>query len=158
MVLDLAGFATIAADYPDRLRKANRVAINRAALAVTNEIRQQIVAATGDSRLSGVGRSGARVGARFDVKGSVNPTAIIRATGPLHLVERPTSAHRIEPRRRRRRGRPGAVVVDGHPYAYVNHPGAHSFRQPWAKGVNAGLPMAVRIFADVQWETLTRAF
>lgn len=158
--MDLAGFATAMAGLPGRIDKANRIAVNRSALAITADVRAAILASTGDSRLSGVGRSGAKVGARYDVKGAGNPTALIRATGPLHLIERPTSAHPIRPRARRRRRstRPPALVVNGHPYASVDHPGSRRPSRPWERGTNSGIPKAVRIFADEQWSALTGAF
>lgn len=160
MAMDLGTFAQAMADFPKRIEAANRIAVNRAALAITTDVRAAISAATGDSRLSGVGRNGAKVGARYDVKGTVNPTALIRATGPLHFLERPTSAHRIEPkaRRRRRSGRPPAVVVNGRPFASVDHPGSHRPSRPWERGTASGIPKATREFADIHWQTLVGTF
>lgn len=91
----------IAVQLGPELQAAQTRGIRQGALAVTTAIRAEIRADTGDMRLSGVGRRGARVGARFDVKGTVNPTAIVTATGPLHLIERSTQPHPITPRGRR---------------------------------------------------------
>lgn len=90
-------------------------------------------------RLRGVGNRGARVGVRYDVKGSgVNAVALLRATGPLHLLDNPTKPHRIEPRRRRRGGK-RAVLVNGQPVAYVEHPGTRG-KRTFARGVEAAKP------------------
>ena len=80
------------------LPKAQLVGVSRAAQHVTTSIRGEILAVTGDNRLSGVGKRGARVGAEYKIFGSTNPTAYIKAKGPLHLVERDTRPHSIEPR------------------------------------------------------------
>lgn len=158
--LDLAGFAQQMAAMPDELLTMRRLGVNRSALAVTTAIRASIAGGTGgDSRLSGVGRGGARVGARYDVKGAANPTALIRATGPLHLVEYPTRAHEI-PRRggRRRRGRgQRVVVVNGHPYARV-HRGPTRGKGLWQRGVATGMPRGVDEFRQAQHRMMVRNF
>lgn len=63
----------------------------------------------GDMRMSGVGKRGRKVGVRFDEQSN---RVLIRATGPLHLLDRPTKAHRI-PRRRGGRARKRYVVIPG---------------------------------------------
>lgn len=147
--MTMAQFANQMRDAPEVLRTQERAGVNQSALAITNTLRDYIRAASGgDMRLSGVGRRGAKVGARFDVKGTTNPTALIRATGPLHLVEGNTSAHRIPREGRRRRGRARVVVVNGHPYAYVNHPGTWG-KRPWARGSAVGIPKGIRAWSDV---------
>lgn len=83
----------------------------------------------GTTRLRNVGKNGARVGARFDMKGGANPTALLRYTGPAHLINNPTSPHVIEPRGRTRtaggRKRKGAqaLTIGGNVRAYAHHPG-----------------------------------
>jgi hypothetical protein len=53
-------------------------------------------ASGGDGVLSGVGVKGAKVGARFDMKGSTfDPEAMIKAYGPLHLLDFNTASHMI---------------------------------------------------------------
>ena len=63
----------------------------------------------GDSRLSGVGKRGAKVGARFDIKGD---RVVMKATGPLHFVAHPMQPHRI-PKKRGSRARRRYVVIPG---------------------------------------------
>lgn len=41
------------------------------------------------------GRGGRKASVRYDIKGTVNPTAIVQANGPFPLVERPTRAHML---------------------------------------------------------------
>lgn len=47
-------------------------------------------------KISGVGKSGAKWGVGFDVKGgTANPTALVKSRGPIWLVEGPVKAHHI---------------------------------------------------------------
>ncbi len=142
MPRDLDDLATSIGRTIPALQEAQKRGIQKAALHVTGKIRDEIRSVTGDMRLSGVGRRGAKVGAKFDIKGSINPTALITATGPLHLIERDTSPHRI-PRTRGRKKR--IAVIDGHPYHHANHPGTAG-KHPFAKGVARGAPDTPKIF------------
>lgn len=150
-------------DLPGQIRAQSRVAVNASALTITNTLREQIRAASGgDMRLSGVGRrGGTRVGARYDVKGTDNPTALIRATGPLHLVENPTSPHVIPKqgatRGRGRNKRARVVVVNGRVFARVNHPGTRG-KQPWRKGVTAGVPKGTRAYMNTMGDLWPRVW
>lgn len=89
-----AQFAAKLAKTVQEIEGINARAVKDAAL-VTKDIyernlRRDIGA---DQRLSG--RNNAKVGARFDVKGTKNPTALVRAVGPAQLVESPSDAHVI---------------------------------------------------------------
>ncbi len=146
---------------PADIQTANRDGVNRAALAITNTIRDSIRAATnGSMRMSGIGARGARVGARYDVKGAANPTALIRATGPLHLLESGRSGgYPIRPRARRRRrgGRPPALLINGsfRPSAVG---GSTAGKRVWSRGVDAGIPNGVQEFAQAQHAMMVRNF
>lgn len=134
--LDPASLASLRS-LPTRLSTAHERAVGRSAFAAKRAIQRQSGYA---SRLSGVGRSGARLNIRYDLKGhGLNTTALVRATGPFHLLERPTKAHTIAPRRGRRGGGKRAVVTPYGPRASVQHPGT-SGKHPFEKGVNASLP------------------
>lgn len=80
-----------------------------------------------------------KVNARYDVRGRVNATAIVRYTGPAHLALNPTKPHRIEPRGRsgrgRRRGR-RALTIGGNVRAWANHPGTRG-KDPGARRAKA---------------------
>jgi len=136
----LADVTRMAATLPDALQRAQIAGVTKSALLVTTAIRGEIRAATGDNRLSGVGARGARVGAKYDVKGQVNPSAIISAKGPLHLIERDTSPHLIIPRGRRvgkrgRRLKGGQVLhmANGGYAASALHPGTRG-KHPFERG------------------------
>lgn len=116
---------------PKEMRVAEQRAVRKSALAVTGGVRDEIRAATGDMRLSGVGRRGAKVGARYTVAGA---KATIRATGPLQLIERPTRPHPIAPRKRRNGKRKALRLADGRFVASVQHPGTRG-KYPWSKGI-----------------------
>jgi hypothetical protein len=66
MSRDLGDLAVSLSRAPSAIREGQRRGVNAAALKVTTEIRDATRRDTGgDSRLSGVGKSGARLGARF---------------------------------------------------------------------------------------------
>lgn len=143
-------FAADCARFPGALEKAQARGVRRAALHVTRAVRGEIRAATnGDMEMSGVGVRGVRVGARYDVRGTVNPTAMIRATGPLHLIERDTRPREIKTRKRR--GKKALRLADGRfVTGTVQHPGTKG-KRPFAKGVDATKESAPRVFdAEIQ--------
>lgn len=110
-----------------------------AALAVKKSVQTQLQAAGVDNgRLRGVGKKGAKIGVRYDFGGRT--TALVRATGPFHLIERTNKAHLI-PKQRGARARKRIVVIPGVGVrAYANHPGSKG-KHPWAKGVVAAIPV-----------------
>lgn len=104
------------------ITRANRVGVEKACLAGKGVMLAALDAAGGGKGLRGVGRSGARVGVRYDVRGFQNPVGILRYTGPVHLLNNPTKAHDIK---NRRRGGKRALSPSGNPWAaaVVRHPG-----------------------------------
>lgn len=137
------------------LAQARKTAATRAALAVTTEVRQEIRRVVPSGRLK-VGRNGARVGARYDMRGD---EAVVKAVGPLHLVERDTKAHEIQPKKKgrgRNAKRGGGIkLADGNVRGLVRHPGTTG-RHPFAKGVDAGRPKAVRVLRSVTTDAVKR--
>lgn len=123
------------------LQRARSAAVRSAGLAVVGSVRQEIQRASGDGRLSGVGRSGARVGARMDQRGE--DTAVVKATGPVQLIERDTKPHVIGPKAKRgRSGRGGIRLRDGSVRRTVQHPGTKG-KHPFEHGVEKARPQAV---------------
>lgn len=145
MTRGLGDLAASAARTSAALADAQRAGVRRSALHVTGKIRDQVRRDTGDMRLSGVGKRGAKVGARFALVGDTsNPTAYITATGPMQLLERDTKAHRI-PRSRGRRARKRYAVIGGRPYSRAAHPGARG-KGTFGKGVAEGAKGSGEIF------------
>lgn len=156
----LADLSASLAATPKAMQRGQRRGVNKAALHVTRSVRREIVLVTGDNRLSGVGRRGAKVGAGYNVRGRVNPTALISARGPLHLIERDTGAHSIEPRRKRARGnrKRRAALKFGATYATaVDHPGTRGQR-PFGKGVDRVKRDVAKIIEDEVWYFVRREF
>lgn len=138
-------------------------------------IRSSIYSVTNGGRLRGVGKNGARVGVRVTQQRS--DTALVQATGPLHLIERDTSAHLI-PRTtgvRRRRTAAGRLshkrestgrVLSGRKLLVINgsvvtgpvlHPGTkgkHPFDIGYVAAEGAALAAATSIFS----KSLARVF
>lgn len=126
-----AQFARKMTSWSRGIERADRGAIFKLALAAkTLFLTEQRRAAPG-GRLRGVGRSGSRIGVRFDIRGAVNPTALIRATGAAHLIERSTKAHEIMPRRRQGMTLPPTGDDKGVRRGRVHHPGTQG-KHPWA--------------------------
>lgn len=136
MTKDLAWLARATATLPKELQDAQRRGVQRGAMHVTRAVRDEVRAATGgDMRLSGVGKKGARVGAKYTLRGGVNPSAVVKATGPMQLLEHDTKPHKIAPRRRRGQAKARALrLADGRFVAAVNHPGTRA-KRPFEKGV-----------------------
>lgn len=153
MTTTLLGFAQRMAHAPEVLKATEKDMVRAAALAVTLAERESVSSAThGSNRLSGVGRKGAKLNVGFDLKGS---TALVRARGPLHLIESDNKAHVIVPRRRRGRR---ALAGNGFgPVASVNHPGT-SGKHPWAKGLATGIPAAEKAARTVGQVGVGKAF
>lgn len=137
---------------PIELRSAQTTSLARAAFAAKRSIQHQSGYA---DRLSGVGQRGARLNVRYDIKGhGLNAAALIRATGPFHLLERDTKPHEIRPKGRRS-GKlaalgfrpPRAISTPYGPRQRVQHPGTTG-KHPFEKGVNAALPIIRRELAD----------
>lgn len=127
------------------LERAGRSAARAGAQAykrvIESEIRQVVGA---DLRMSGVGKNGARVGVRYDVRDDNHgSTALIKAMGPLHLVERDTKAHLIESTRADWDDDAALLLPDGNFRRAVPHRGTKG-RHPFAKGVTKGKPAAGR--------------
>lgn len=110
-----------------------------AARIIKDSVRAEMATAgAANGRLRGVGKRGARIGVRDDIRGN---TALVRATGPFHLLESDTKAHRI-PKQRGARAKKRVVVIPGVGVrAYAQSPGTKG-KHPWAKGVTAGIPLA----------------
>lgn len=140
------------------LARSKRTAVRNAALVTTNAVRDEIRRVAPSGKLRGVGKNGTRVGARFDQPSE--DTAIVRATGPLHLVERDTKAHEIRPKSKgrgaKRTQRKGAIrLADGSFVAVVQHPGTKGQR-PFEKGIDKGRPKAIKEMRDVTTKAVRR--
>lgn len=171
----------------DAMPNAARAGVLGMVKTVKASVKGQLTAAGVGSRLSGVGTKGARIGVRDDgIKGTVNPTAVVRMYGPAHLIENPTKAHslgrrtgfvykrqlndsanarskfkRVKTDQTFDRAGKGKYVKfpDGSVRlaASVIHPGTKG-KQPWAKGVNAAKPLLGRVFQVEVEKSLRRTF
>lgn len=122
------------------LTKLEERSVQVASLAVKKSVLVQMqLAGVNGGRLRGVGKKGAKVGVRYDQKGKA---ALVRATGPFHLLERPTKGHRT-PKERAANSRAKRKVVNIPGVgvrAFANVAGTKG-KYPWAKGVEAAIPI-----------------
>lgn len=145
----------------DEIVNAGKSGVEQVSLDLTRKARRNIAAESGgDSRLSGVGKSGAKVGAKYTVRGGENVTGLVTATGPLQLIERDTKPHVEIPKRAsssRRRSGPTVLSTPYGPRRSVQHPGTKG-SHPFERAVNATIPDALHIFQRELGEALRRAF
>lgn len=167
---------------PSAVTQANKKAVERAAFAMKRSVQKQ---PGYRDRLKNVGKSGARLNVRYDLKGLENKnaaTAIVKAVGPFQLIERDTKAHSIMPRgvgraqgrtkaaRRQAKqdlydalfgGRVGSNVkplrTPYGPRYRVDHPGTKG-RHPFEKGVNAALPEVRKIMGNATTTSIRQTF
>lgn len=137
------------------LRRLERNMVLVAAQTVKTSVQTQLGAAgVQNGKLRGVGKRGAKVGVRYDVLGD---KALVRATGPFHLLERDTKAHQI-PKVRGARARKRVVVIPGVGVrAWANHPGTKG-KHPWAKGVAAAIPVQHKAQGLALRQSVVRAY
>lgn len=143
----------------DDIQNMDRNILNAAALELKRSVQGTLAMAAPRGRLN-VGKKGAKVGVRYDTPAP--HMVVVRMTGPAHLLESDTKAHRI-PREKIGRGRvrrantkkifiPGVGVR-----AYVNHPGTRG-KHPWAKGIRLGLPKVNQVAGKVLGQTVGKVF
>lgn len=136
--------------------EADRIPTGRAASLAAVKVHRLAIQrdAGGDSRLSGVGKRGAKVGARFDQEAG---RFVIQATGPLVLIERNTKAHRI-PKQRGARARKRYAVIPGVGVrAYANHPGTRG-KHTWERSVPKAQREAVDTITQRSNAVVRKAF
>lgn len=126
-----------------------------AAQAVKTSVQAQMVAAgVQNGKLRGVGKKGQKIGVRYDLIGK---TALVRATGPFHLIERDTKAHRT-PKVRGSRARHRLIVIPGIGVrAFANVKGTKG-KHPWEKGVLVAVPLAEKAGGVALGHSLAKAY
>lgn len=139
---------------------AQAIGDNHLALERTAQATKKIfLASLRQSGVKGTTPISKKVKARYDILGARQATALVRYTGPAHLLNNPTKAHSIVSRKNRRSrkwrgsrdsgvGLKGAVLVNGQPYAHADHPGTkgkHFFER--------AVPVASRVAPKVYERT-----
>lgn len=136
-------------------------------------------------RLRNVGKKGAKLGVAFDIKGTVNPTSLIRALGPMQIIEHRLSPHLIVPRGARGLGRSrtarqqglashldsGAkhanfgrrafLVMPGSEHgfaAYAKHPGVARAIGPWGLALPAVKTATLAAMTKAQHDAAASVF
>ena len=151
------GTSSTVGEFVGKMNKASVVLTrqDKAHLAAVIETKKVIKASLGGAIGSDMRMGKKRIGIR-DQK--ISRGYIVKVTGPAHLIEFDTSAHRIAPKRRRgRRGR-GALAVPGIGFrAYVNHPGTTG-KHPFEKGAKAAVRPAAIAYRKASMTELLRVF
>lgn len=139
------------------MRRAPRDITTKAALTVKRAAQTQLSVAAPRGRLN-VGKKGQRVGVRYDLRS--DNEAMVRMTGPAHLIERDTKAHPI-PKEFKGRGKrrtrnvkrlsiPGVGVRMS-----AQHPGTKG-KHPWEKSLRISLPQVRRVAGVHYFDTLKK--
>lgn len=116
-------------------------------------------------RLKGVGKRGARIGVRYNVGrfgDDFTAKSLVFATGPFHLIERPTDDHRIPRetvgRGRRKRANTKPIVIPGVGVRqYAQHRGTKG-KYPWRKGNAAAEPKVAQVLVSKTATVIRRNF
>lgn len=132
------GTSSSPAELIGKLSKAAAdISDTRGPLTVTAiAVKADFTSSLRDAGVQGTTKVSRAVKARYDISGD---TALVRYTGPAHLLNNPTRPHSIVSRKNRgtRKGRgsrtsgagaQGAVTVNGSPKAFANHPGTKGLR------------------------------
>jgi hypothetical protein len=164
----LGQFAIETRQMAGGLDGAMQAATKAAAFDVTSAARDAIRSDSGgDSVLSGVGKRGTKVGARFDMVGPRLDEALVRATGPMQIIENDTDQHQQIPSgigRARRQSRRAAkqqlyealfgssgfagtkpLAAPGGPFYRVNHPGTRG-KHTWARAIEKAKPKVPQVY------------
>jgi hypothetical protein len=171
-----------AARLSSELQSGPTKAVNAAAFTVKSSVAGFL---GGNSiTLSGVGKKGAKIGVRYTIRGTRNPTALVFATGPFHLIERDTKPHviigysigrlgkgkgsRSKAARHAAKqdlynalfgGQGGRMQIGGDEWRTgpFNHPGSTG-KHPFERGVNAARPNVQRIYRSMVNESIRKSF
>lgn len=120
------------------IKEVQRRAVKDAAQSMRSDVEKSRNAAVGsDGRMSNVGRKGAKLGVQLKAVGPVDQR--LKATGPWPLIESNVPPHAIKPKKKR-----AIVIGPGVVRVSAKHPGTRG-KKPWAKGIDAGRPEAVRV-------------
>lgn len=150
---DLGQFAQQCRTFSGELAKAQKAAATKAAQGLTDRVNANTRAVAASGVLSGVGKRGAKVGAKTEPLrvGS----AIVKATGPYQLIERDTAGHR-EPRAGRAKRR--VLLIPGVGYRRsVHHPGTKG-KHPFEKAIGAYGPQVPKVFQTEVHSAMARSF
>lgn len=74
-------------------------AVGSGSLAIRRSVERELHRVAPSGRLRNVGARGAKLGVRYDIKGTKNPTSLIRAIGPWQIIENDTRPHIIVAKR-----------------------------------------------------------
>lgn len=159
----------IGADTPAQAaRKFHRLAIDvqhmdqkvlvESAKTIKASVNRTLLVAAPRRRLN-VGKGGAKVGVRYDLEPK---KAVVRMTGPAHLLENPTKKHRIPRgtagRGKRQRANKKVIYIPGIGVrAWAEHPGTEG-KKPWARGLAHAKPRLDGIGGKVMSDTVRKVF
>jgi hypothetical protein len=128
-------------------RKAQRVSVQKAALAMKDAHTAQLMRDTSGGRLRNVGKKGTKLSVRYKLHGNdANPSATVEAVGSWPILNNPTKPHEIRPRRGR------AIRVGDGFRRSAHHPGTKG-KQTWQKAK----PKAAKDATAELNKTMTRA-
>ena len=128
--------------------------IKKAAFRAKTAHLSELNKGTSTLRLRNVGVKGARVGIRYTTKtkGYAMAEGTLSATGPVHLLDRPSKAHRIVAGTRNKSAKSMPT-----PYGYfrsVNHPGVEKGKRTFDKGFKKAQPLISKTIRGMAHKTI----
>lgn len=133
--------------------RAERTALARAGLAAKQITLAEINADTGDGRMSGIGKNGAKISARFDVTG--DSVKVRMVGGAAAILER--GRHTATPVKPKKRGGKKAIATPWGPRASAQGStaaGHHTFDRAFEKSK----PVIDRVLRDPIVDAAVRGF
>lgn len=169
--MSFAQFNKALESFDPNLRLAQRKGIEAASLIIKNAVMDNLPAS---KMMKGVGRSGAKIGVRYDIKEFAgHDTSLVRAFGPVHLLEYDTKPHQMpkklgsgSARKPSKNGKakvkyvviPGFGAAGGNGvFPRVSHPGTKG-QHPWEKGLEKALPKVDIAFQEAVTAALVKSF
>ena len=129
--------------------------IKKAAFRAKTAHLSELNKGTSTLRLRNVGVKGARVGIRYTTKtkGYAMAEGTLSATGPVHILDRPSKPHRIVAGTRNK-----SAKFMPTPYGYfrsVNHPGVETGKRTFDKGFKKAQPLITKTIRGGAYKTVT---
>ena len=137
------------------LRQDRHEVVKKAAFRAKTAHLSELDKGTSTRRLRNVGVKGARVGIMYRTwtKGYAMAEGQLSAIGPLHLLDRPSKAHRIVAGSRNKSAK--AMPT---PYGFfrsVNHPGVEKGKRTFDKGFKKAQPLITKTIRGGAYKTVT---
>lgn len=136
----------------EAMQKAQKISVAKAALAAKEVHVAGMLKDAPGGRLRGVGKKGAKIGVNYKLQGGASdPSAIVEATGPWHIMNNPAKPHKETGKKGKK------LMFAGIFRSGVNHPG-HAGKFTWQKSEPVAMKAAVAELNKTAIKAIQQAF